>query len=454
MKDLEQLKRKTCKIGIIFVLLMFLFTMISKTIYTLLLPRVALDEVRAGAIQTDTFYNGKVGLDELSIEKMKLVIKGSNEGQVTRCYVKENALVKKGDPLIEIENQVNSDKQMEVQQTKNEIDINLAAYQREKQNIEEKYNRQRKVLVDKKAKLQDFTDDYEIIELEKQIQQKEQEVTNNEALFEVGAIAQNDRDKSKDDLKLLNERIKILKEQHDMNLEEEIKQLEEQLEELENSKKEQDDKIVLDQNKLLAMEEKQGKKTIYSPIDGIIYELKIGVGASAFQGDELLIIIPQDLPMTLTFRMSQDAADKVEMGTKVTWTKEENNKTAEVIKKTYDSEKEDMIVTCKVDEAEVTDWITDCKTYKNVKLSMTYKSPIYQTVVPTSAISQGGQSAYVYTVEEIDTIFEKKFVVHECDVRIIEEGDEVTAVEGITEKTKIVVLTNKTLTDDGEVGLQ
>ena len=454
MKDLEKLKRKACKIGIIFVLLMFLFTMISKTIYTLLLPRVALDEVRAGAIQTATFYNGKVGLDELSIEKMKVVVKGTNEGQITKCYVKENALVKKGDPLIEIETQVNSDKQMEVQQTKNEIDINLAAYQREKENIDEKYNRQGKALADKKAKLQDFTDDYEIIELEKQIQQKEQEVTNNEALFEVGAIAQNDRDKSKDDLKLLNERIEILKEQHDMNLEEEIKQLEEQLEELENSKKEQDDKIVLEHNKLLSLEEKQGKKTIYSPIDGIIYEVKIGVGASAFQGDELLVIIPQDLPMTLTFRMNQDAADKLEMGTKVAWTKEEKNKTAEVIKKTYDSEKEDTIITCKIDEAEATDWITDCKTYKNVKLSMTYKSPIYQTVVPTSAISQGGQSAYVYTVEEIDTIFEKKFFVHECDVRIIEEGDEVTAVEGITEKTKIVALTNKTLTDDGEVGLQ
>lgn len=454
MRDLEQLKRKACKIGIIFVLLMFVLTMISKTIYTLLLPRVTLDEVRAGAIQTTTFYNGKVGLDELSIEKMKLVVKGTNEEQVTKCYVKENALVKKGDPLIEIENQVNSDKQMEVQQTKDEIDINLAAYQREKQNIEEKYKRQEKALTDNKAKLQDFTDDYEIIELEKQIQQKEQEVTNNEALFEVGAIAKNERDKSKDDLKLLNERIEILKEQHDMKLEEEIKQLEEQLKELENSKKEQDDKIILEHNKLLSLEEKQGKKTIYSPIDGIIYEVKIGVGASAFQGDELLVIIPQDLPMTLTFRMSQDAADKLEMGTKVTWTKEENNKTAEVIKKTYDSEKEDMIVTCKVDEAEVTDWITDCKTYKNVKLSMTYKSPIYQTVVPTSAISQGGQSAYVYTVEEIDTIFEKKFFVHKCDVHIIEEGDEVTAVEGITEKTKIVALTNKTLTDDGEVGLQ
>lgn len=454
MRDLEQLKRKACKIGIIFVLLMFVLTMISKTIYTLLLPRVTLDEVRAGAIQTTTFYNGKVGLDELSIEKMKLVVKGTNEEQVTKCYVKENALVKKGDPLIEIENQVNSDKQMEVQQTKDEIDINLAAYQREKQNIEEKYKRQEKALADNKAKLQDFTDDYEIIELEKQIQQKEQEVTNNEALFEVGAIAKNERDKSKDDLKLLNERIEILKEQHDMKLEEEIKQLEEQLKELENSKKEQDDKIILEHNKLLSLEEKQGKKTIYSPIDGIIYEVKIGVGASAFQGDELLVIIPQDLPMTLTFRMSQDAADKLEMGTKVTWTKEENNKTAEVIKKTYDSEKEDMIVTCKVDEAEVTDWITDCKTYKNVKLSMTYESPIYQTVVPTSAISQGGQSAYVYTVEEIDTIFEKKFFVHKCDVHIIEEGDEVTAVEGITEKTKIVALTNKTLTDDGEVGLQ
>lgn len=454
MKDLEQLKQKVCKVVIVFVLVMFLFTMISKTIYTLLLPRVVIDEVRAGAIQTDTFYNGKVGLDELSIEKMKLVVKGAHEGQVTKCYVKENGLVKKGDPLIEIETQANSDKQMEVQQTKNEIDINLAAYQREKETIEEKYKRQEKELIDKKAKLHDFTDDYEIIELEKQIEQKEMEVANNEALFEAGGIAQNERDKSKDDLKLLYERVNILKVQHDMKLEEEINELKEKLNELENSKKEQNDKIALEQNKLLGLEEKQGSKIIYSPIDGIIYDLKIGVGATTFQGDELLVIIPQDLPMTLTFRMSQDVADKVEMGTKVAWTKEEKNKTAEVIKKTYDSEKEDTIITCKIDVAEVTDWITDYKTYKNVKLCMTYKSPIYQTVVPTSAISQNGQSAYVYAVEEIDSIFEKKFFVHRCDIRIIEEGDEVTAVEGIMEKTKIVALTNKTLTDDGEVGLQ
>jgi len=454
VKDLNQLKKKACKIGLIFIVSMLLLTMISKTIYTLLLPIVEIDHVSNGAIKTDFYTKGKVGYDGLLINQLKIPIKTFKEGQVTKCYVKENDKVKVGDELITIQNEMNTEKQIEDMNMRREIEINIGAYEREKDNLSTQCKLKEEELTHKEKQLQDFSDDYEIIELEEQIDQKKREVESNEALFDSGAIAESERDKSCSDLELLEEKEKLLKAEHDTKINESVKELQQKIEELNNSILEQAEKIEIEKNKLLSLQEKQGTKVICSPIDGVVYELKIGEGATATGGEELMVIVPDKIPITLAFSLEQETADKLEIDSKITWTKEQNNKSAKVVKKTYDREKENTIISCELDQELVADWITDYKTYKSVDVNVSTKSESYQCTVPTSSINFEGQNAFVYVLKEEDTIFEKKYTVEKRQVTVIYEGDEKSAIEGISKETPIVVATNKTLKDKMEVRLK
>lgn len=451
---MEQLKKKACKVGLIFVVGMLILTMLSKTIYTLLLPIVEVDVSANGCIQTDFYTKGKIGYDSLLINQMKVPIKASQEGQVTQCQLKENDKVKVGDELIAIGSEIDLAKQIECMNQKREVEINIGAYERTKDNLSVQCEKKKEELMHKEKELQDFSDDYEIIELEQQIKQKQQEADNNEALFEAGAIPEQDLNNSKNDLKLLKEKKELLQEQHDQKINEALEELKQKIDELNNSMVEQEEKIEIEKNKLLTLQEEQGTKVMRSPIEGIIYEMKIAQGAVAMQGEELMVVIPNKIPITLAFSVDQELADKIAIDSKVTWVKDQYDKTAKVIKKTYDAEKENMIITCEVDPKLVADWVTDYKTYRNVDVKMSMKSERYQCTVPTSAINYEGRDAYVYGLEEKDTIFEKKYTVTKYQVRVIYEGDEKTAVEGLREQLPIVIATNKTLKDKMEVRLK
>ena len=454
MKDLNQLKKTVCKIGLIFIGGMIILTMLSKTIYTLLLPTVEIDRVTNGAIKTDFYTKGKIGYDSLLINQMKIPIKTSQEGQVTKCYVKENDKVKVGDELIVIQNEVNPEKQIEAMSQRREIEINIEAYEREKDNFSKQCQMKKEELAYQEKLLQDFSDDYEVIELEEQINQKKQEAASNEALFEAGAIPERERDKSNNDLDLLQKKQELLKYEHDKKINESIKELQQKIDDFNNSILEQEEKIEIEKNKLLTLEEKQAVKVLRSPIDGIIYELKIGEGITATQGEELMVIIPDKIPITLAFALEQETADKLEIDSKVVWTKAQKDKTAKVLKKTYDQEKENTIITCELGQELVADWVTDYKTYKSVDVRVSTQSERYQCTVPTSAINFEGQNAFVYVLKEEDTVFEKKYTVLKHQVSVIYEGDEKSAIEGLSQETPIVVMTNKVLKDKMEVRLK
>lgn len=191
-----------------------------------------------------------------------------------------------------------------------------------------------------------------------------------------------------------------------------------------------------------------------SPVDGIVYELKIGEGVVAAQGEELMVIIPNKIPITLAFSLEQEMADKLEIDSKVIWTKEQSDKSAKVVKKTYDQEKENTVITCEVEQQLVADWVTDYKTYKSVDVNIRTQSERYACTVPTSAINFEESNAFIYTLKEEDTIFEKKYRVIKQQVSVIYEGDEKSAIEGLSEGMPIVAATNKELKDKMEVSLK
>ena len=372
METENQLKRKIIKWGIVFLGVMLVMTIASKTIYTFLLPVVSTERIKSGKLETKILSEGKIGYDKLTIDARKVEVKATKEGKIAECYVTENQLVNAGQPLIKIKGKVDEKALKSEEQTRKEVSINQESYEREKEENKEKQSQIRTKIADKKKELADVNNSYEIISLQSQIEAKEETVQANEDLFKAGAISENDYNKAKEELKLLNEQknnqIKSLTEKYET----EIGDLEDRLKELESQIKSTDEKMALQETRLMTLETVDSEEVITSPINGVVYEINVAQGASALMNDKLMVIVPADIPITLSFNVNSNQADKIEMEKEVKWKYKELFKSAIVMKKNYDEKTGDTIVTCEVDEELTKDMIEDYKTYKNVTVEATH----------------------------------------------------------------------------------
>ena len=452
METENQLKRKIIKWGIGFLGVMLVMTIASKTIYTFLLPVVSTERIKPGKLETKILSEGKIGYDKLTIDARKVEVKATKEGEIVKCYVTENQMVNAGDPLIKIRGKVDEKALKSEEQTRKEVSINQEAYEREKEENKEKQSQIRTKIADKKKELADVNNSYEIISLQSQIEAKEETVKANEDLFKAGAISENDYNKAKEELKLLNDQknnqIKSLTEKYET----EIGDLEDRLKELESQIKSTDEKMALQETRLMTLETVDSEEVITSPINGVVYEINVAQGASALMNDKLMVIVPADIPITLSFNVNSTQADKIEVEKEVRWKYKDLFKSAIVMKKNYDEKTGDTIVTCEVDEELTKDMIEDYKTYKNVTVEATHSSGNYDFIVSNSAISKEGVSSFIYTIEEQENLFEKKYIVHKIMVTVEKEGDFMSAISGtIHENDTIIKTTTKPLSDEAEV---
>lgn len=452
MEEANPLKKKIIKWGIIFLGVVLVFTVLSKTIYTFLLPQVTVEKIGSGRIETKILSEGNIGYDKLTIEAKKVKVLAPIEGEVTKCYVEENQMVKAGDPLIEIKGVVDEAASKQQQQQAAEVAINERTYSREKEEYEEKQKSLREKLARKKAELQSPEKSYEMISLESQIEDKAKEAASNEELLKVGAITRSAYTKSKEDLELLKKQKEALQNKERKNLEENIEDLENKINEIESQIMSIADKIKLEQNRLSAQKNLDQNVTITSPIDGMVYEINVAVGASALNHDQLLVVVPIHIPITLCFEVNDKNADKIKTQQEVRWTHNGQQETAIVMKKKFDEKTGNTIITCDVDKALVEPLVTDYKTYKRVNVECTDITDAYDLLVSNSAIVKEGTNSYIYTVEEVETTFEKKYFVHKNMVTVVKEGDYTSAVSGaLAEQQCIVKSTTKPLSEGAEV---
>ena len=448
----NQLKRKIIKWGIVFLGVMLVMTIASKTIYTFLLPVVSTERVSSGKIETKILAEGKIGYDKLTIDARKIEVKATKEGEIAECYVAENQMVNAGDPLVKIKGKVDENAAKIEEQTREQVSINQGTYKREKEENKEKQSQIRTKISDKKKKLADVQNNYEVISLQSQIEAKEETVKANEDLFKAGAISENDYNKAKEELKLLNEQkenqIKSLVEKYEA----EISDLEDKLEDLESQIRGVDEKIALEETRLTTLETKSSEEVITSPINGVVYEINVAQGASALLHDKLMVIVPTDIPITLSFNVNDTQADKIGVEKEVQWKYKEALKPAIVMKKNYDEKTGDTIVTCSLDEEIANDMVEDYKTYKNVTVEAIHSSGSYDFIVSNSALSKEGVSSFIYTIEEQENLFEKKYIVHKVMVTVQKEGDFMSAISGtVHENDTIIKTSTKPLSDEAEV---
>ena len=136
MADKKDLKKKIIKAGIVFLGIVLFFTIVSKTIYTFLLPTVQVGRPSSGRIQEKILSSGKVGHDAQLIKAKQVKVQSEIEGKVTACYTEEGKHVKAGEALFELTGTLEESVAKQQEQQRREISINKESLAREKAEYE------------------------------------------------------------------------------------------------------------------------------------------------------------------------------------------------------------------------------------------------------------------------------------------------------------------------------
>lgn len=447
-------KKRILKLVGIFLGIILGFTVISKTVYTLLLPQISIDQVTSGVIETKALATGRIGRDELILAGKKVAVKSPIEGEVTKCYVEENQKVKKGEVLFEIQKVDNKEQELQEDLAEEELKVQKAAKQREKQVLLQEQATAQKELADKEAEIKKSEESYELFELEKEIKNKEEEISVNEELFAVGALSKTEYENSKLQLELLkkqkSEKENALKENNELtinSLTSHLTNIEAQLAALE------DDTLLID--KRLEAKGEQGKvNTVTSPIDGIVYEINVATGASVLNQEQMVVVVPDDIPITLSFQVSSKVADKITVGQNVYWSVNDAQETATVLKKNYDTMNQSIVVTGEIDKEKIQELGVDYMNYKEVNVQVISTSQEYDLLVPNGALVTANGENYLFTVEKKKGPLEDTYIVHKNTVTLIEKGDYMSAISGaLKEKDDIAKNPSKPLKEGMEVAI-
>lgn len=446
------LKKKIIRITVSFLIVMLGCTALARTIYELLLPQVTLSSVSEGRIEKKFLSTGQIGRDALAIEKEKVTIKVPKNGRMTKCFIEEGESVTKGQSLFTITLETDKKEEAQTDYDKAELEINLRQTRNELAEKKDKKSRLEQEAAEKRAKLKETEEDYDVIEIDSQIESKIQEMLLNKQLFKEGAVSASTYKQSEKEVQLLQEKKEQLQKDAKEKKEDELTKVEEELESLQLEIEGLEAKEELEVKKMDTMLETETEMTVVSPINGVIYEVDLAEGTEAGQGDAAMIILPSDIAVTLTLNVDQQQADQLQMKQQVNWILNQEKHQAEVVKKTYDSEKNQMIITCALTEADINELALDYKTYKTVEISIESQSEKYDQVVDNSAIVREDNKTYVYTIEQEEKLFEVKYFVYKEPVTVIKEGDTVSAVSGhLSTNQKVIKTMSKPLNNGMEV---
>ncbi len=445
-------KKRMIKITGVFIIVILGFTVLSRTVYELLLPQVTITRVSDGRIESNFYTTGQIGKDALMIKRKKVAVKMPESGIMTKCFVEEGQSVSKGQPLFTIILQ--KDDKEEIQEDYNRVETEMSL-ETVRRDIKEKTDKKGKIevkIADKKAELEKNEKSYEMTELENQIKAKTEEVTLNGQLLEEGAIAKSTYIQSKEALNLLNKKKEQLKKDEKGRKEEELLKMEEELEGLESEIHDLIAKETLDDKKMEALIQSEKEMTVVSPISGSIYEVNLAEGTEAGKGEGAIVMIPKEIPITLTLKENQQQADQIKIDQEVTWLLNREQYEATVVKKTYDSEKDQIIITCKLDEKDISMMELDHKTYRTVDININSESEKYNQLINNTALVKENREAYIYIIKEDKKPFEIKYFAYKIPVTIIKEGDGISAISGeLSNNEEIVKTASKPLHDGMEV---
>lgn len=448
----KALMRKTI---LIFLGIMLVFTMLSKTIYNFLLPVVKVEVLDKGKIETKLILEGKAGLDEKLIEKNRLKIEAPIGGQILECSIEEGQKVKQGEVLFIIEEENSKVKKLEKELERSKLLLEKESLLRQIQAIDEEIAMVLQDYEKQQEKINQITEDEELVELQEIIKKQEKEVALNQELYRIGAISKESYEESHSKWEGLKRKETNLKESKIENLEEEAHKFKLKEKTLINQRLELDKQSILNEKQMLMEDAKVDKKVVRAPISGYIYSFNISKQSLVEKGEVVGSIVSEGIPYRINFQVSSTQAKKIEVGDKVKWTLEQRKNDAVVFEKLKDKEEGMYTISCSILESLQKDIEEDRDFYTDLLVEVIQESGPYDQIVPNSAVIKQGGNNYIFIMEKQEGIWETAYKVRRVSCILLKEGDFNTAIStNIPNDAEIITRTSKPLKDGMAVSLE
>lgn len=449
-----QIKKKLKKLIVIFMGVMLFFTILSKSIYTYLLPVVELEKPTKGTLETKMIFKGKIGLDEIAMKQQKVTLKSNVAGKIIDCKVAESETLNINDTIIIIEENGTSENNMNQDLQKAEYLAEKNTLMLQKQNNEVKLGRLIKNLENNNKEFQNIDNDVGFLELNQQIEKQQTVVNLNEELYREKLISENTYNDGKNQLTLLISKKETLKSDKVKTIEKNISQVEEEIDLLKTTQVGVQEKIELIEKKIQIISKSNQKQIITSPVKGEIYQLNVTKDGYVDKGEVLGTIIPDSVPYRLNFEATNEEAEKITIGQKITFEVNETTKEAEVTKKHFDEVLDKWRISCTLEEDVLKSLKLGNQGYKRVNVTVAKQANVEGVIVSNSAIQREYNNSYVYILEEHEDLWGKKYIARRINIKVLEEGDYKSAVEGMIKlDDQIIKVPFNGLKDGVEVAL-
>ena len=451
----EKIKKRLIKSIIIFLSIMAALTVISRSIYDFLLPVAETCEANSGRVEIKRIVNGKIGLDESTVKRKKITLKAPAAGETAAFKLEEGSRVKAGDELFVIKKSEEDDEALNAEIDIEELITKKQSLLRQIEDNMEKRQRLEAEYQKKKAELQESGGSSEILDTQQQIDEQSQIVSANEALYEEGLLEKVVYKKEKEKLEALKKKKEEQGKSKAQESEKSLKDLQEKIDTANTEEANLKDELALNQKKTELKQTKSNRKVIKSPIDGYVYTLNVGAGARVEKGDDLAVIIPKGIECHLNFEIPNEETEDIAVGQEVVFTLNQISHKSKIIKKSFNEETGNMMLAGKIEKEVLEALKLDNKSYKQVKVEILKSSAPYHFIVPNSAIITEYGNSFIYSIEEKNGVWGKVYRVHKVNIRVIEEGDYHSAIEGAGgHNQQIIKYPSSTLKDGDEVALK
>lgn len=430
MEEKQSIKSRIVRYAVYFLGIIFLCTIISRSVYDYLLPTVSTTTISKGQVTTSQYASGKIGLEETQLKHDQVVVISPMAGKIVDFKKVEGDYVKQGETLGKVQQKVDQkedhDKATERVQLAQEIQQSI----RSKQQKQEKIQELQEKIKEKQEKLADLENDIQIVAIKADIEAQKEIIEKNEALYEAGALSEKDVEDARLKLEQLDLKLKEETEQKQDNLEEKIDEYGEEITKLKEEMTQLDEKCTLNTKKMEKVETQKSEEVLTSPVTGYIHTVNVADGAYVDMNEKLMIIVPEGIEYNLSFELQAEAADKVAVGQKVSFKWAQMPYEAQVNKKGFNEKTGNTIINCGVDQALIQKMDLNYNTYRMVNVELSNQSEEYETTIANSALQKEEGQCFIYGIEEKQQLGRTTYVLKKISVTVLAEGDFSSAIAG------------------------
>lgn len=449
------MKQKLIRSIFLFLGMLLICTILSKSIYSYLLPVVSTTKVHSGMVEVKYIATGKVGIDKEALENQKVTLMPNMGGKVIEVLKQEGEVVQQGDVICRIQRTDYETTSQNKELEKTQLLLEAEHLVRDETNKKAQYEMIEKDYKDKEKELEAIDTNSKIVSLNEEIAKQRDTVAITAELYKEGLAAQQTYKEEETKLTQLERDLKDQEEQARFAIHKELEALQKEQKELETSLADLSDQRILNEKKQSILGKTSLEETLTSPITGYMYTLNVSKGAYVSQNEKLAIIVPNDLAYCLSFEVEEAIAAKLQVGGQVSFNSMQKEYQANIVKKKFNETTGKTVMSCEVAQEILDKLDLETSSYKMVDVKITNSSSSYAMLVENSAIKTVYGSYSVFVVEESSGIGGTIYKLREVPVTILEEGDYKTAISGTMDKDmKIVSSQISELEDRQEVRLQ